>query len=303
MGSETGEMCAMKEVMLFSDDAKSKKFAKKLEQEIAVLSSLSHPNIVQYYGSETVDKKLYITSQFDLLSFEGSPYWLAPEVVMNPNGCSLAVDIWSLGCTVLEMATSKPPWSQYDKLSSRLVIVKNFQQSQITSRRKRNPLYRPTAAKLLEHPFVKYNIHASDMYSPRNIGHEVSPVVFPALNEKISPSPVSSSQTRSRTSTAQTGVILHHRLNQSIISPGSSYKMPKLLPSPCSNSPTYWDPDILRGLHSGYRAAIHEHTSSDNERQKTLPYDRNYSVLADRVSLGQNRFSAFLFCFQDWLRV
>eukprot|EP01018_Ginkgo_biloba_P011951 Gb_15399 [translate_table: standard] len=56
-GSESGEMCAMKEVTLFSDDPKSKESVRQLAQEIAVLSHLSHPNIVQYYGSETIALK------------------------------------------------------------------------------------------------------------------------------------------------------------------------------------------------------------------------------------------------------
>lgn len=39
-------------------------------------------------------------------------------MIKNSNGCNLAVDIWSLGCTVLEMTTAKPPWSQYEGVSN-----------------------------------------------------------------------------------------------------------------------------------------------------------------------------------------
>ncbi|KAL2342744.1 hypothetical protein Fmac_004029 [Flemingia macrophylla] len=237
---ESGEMCAMKEVTLFQDDARSRESAQQLGQEIALLSGLQHPNIVQYYGSETVDDKLYVYLEYvsggsiyklvgeygqlgeiairnytrqillglaylhakntvhrDIkganilvdpsgrikladfgmakhitgpscpFSFKGSPYWMAPEVIKNSDGCNLAVDIWSLGCTVLEMATTKPPWSQYEGVAAMFKIGNSKELPTIPDHLsedgkdfvllclQRNPLNRPSAAQLLEHPFVK----------------------------------------------------------------------------------------------------------------------------------------------------
>jgi serine/threonine protein kinase len=43
-------------------------------------------------------------------SFAGTPYWMAPEVIEMSGQESSACDIWSLGCTVLELLTGSPPY-------------------------------------------------------------------------------------------------------------------------------------------------------------------------------------------------
>ncbi|XP_020238251.1 mitogen-activated protein kinase kinase kinase 5 [Cajanus cajan] len=54
----------MKEVNLIPDDPSSAECIKQLEQEIKILRQLHHPNIVQYYGSETVGDHLYIYMEY-----------------------------------------------------------------------------------------------------------------------------------------------------------------------------------------------------------------------------------------------
>lgn len=53
-----------------------------------------------------------ITADSGFKSIKGTPYWMAPEVIKQ-TGHGRQADIWSVACTVIEMATGKPPWSQF----------------------------------------------------------------------------------------------------------------------------------------------------------------------------------------------
>ncbi|CAN0922196.1 Mitogen-activated protein kinase kinase kinase 5 [Linum grandiflorum] len=105
------------------------------------------------------------------LSLKGSPHWMAPEViqaVMQKDGSpdlAFAVDIWSMGCTVIEMFTGKPPWGELQGPQAMFKVLnksppipdalsaegKDF----LCCCFRRNPADRPTALQLLEHPFVR----------------------------------------------------------------------------------------------------------------------------------------------------
>ncbi|CAG8750708.1 10814_t:CDS:2, partial [Racocetra persica] len=48
-------------------------------------------------------------------SLTGTPMYMAPEVITGgEKGRKGSMDIWSLGCCVLEMATGRRPWSNLD---------------------------------------------------------------------------------------------------------------------------------------------------------------------------------------------
>ena len=44
-------------------------------------------------------------------SVAGTPYWMAPEVIEQTGHISTACDIWSVGCTIIELLTSNPPYA------------------------------------------------------------------------------------------------------------------------------------------------------------------------------------------------
>jgi mitogen-activated protein kinase kinase kinase len=50
-------------------------------------------------------------SDYAKKAVKGSAYWMAPEVIRKSE-VTLGCDVWSVGCTVIEMASAKPPWCE-----------------------------------------------------------------------------------------------------------------------------------------------------------------------------------------------
>lgn len=120
-------------------------------------------------------------SSSSVINNGGTPLWMAPEVLLSRNGKDervvdfAAADIWSLGCTVIEMATGRPPWVHDDLVSisnpmSAMFKIAcgdgipqfpgHFSQEGFDFLRRclvRDPNKRSTAKDLLNHPFLVAN--------------------------------------------------------------------------------------------------------------------------------------------------
>ncbi|KAG8165336.1 hypothetical protein KVR01_005611 [Diaporthe batatas] len=198
MNLDTGHLMAVKEIRL-QDPKLIPTIATQIKDEMRVLESVDHPNVVSYYGIEVHRDRVYIFMEFcsggslaNLLehgriedeqvimvyalqlleglaylheikiahrdikpenvlldhngiikyvdfgaakviarqgrtlmqdmsatkpnkSMTGTPMYMSPEVIKGENpGHFGAVDIWSLGCVILEMATGRRPWANLD---------------------------------------------------------------------------------------------------------------------------------------------------------------------------------------------
>ncbi|XP_056389196.1 mitogen-activated protein kinase kinase kinase 19-like isoform X2 [Hyla sarda] len=243
-----GELIAAKQVILHGSDPElAEKEYKKLQEEVDLLKTLKHPNIVGYLGTSFEDPVVTIFMEFVpggsissvirhfgplrevviskytshilqgisylhrnrvvhrdikgnnvmlmpngviklidfgcakrlnglsmngtpgemLHSMRGTPYWMAPEVI-NESGHGEKSDIWSIGCTVYEMAIGKPPLAEMERMAAIFYIgiekglmptlpdhfsriAREFVNLCLT----RDQDKRPSAEQLIQHTFVR----------------------------------------------------------------------------------------------------------------------------------------------------
>ncbi|CAM6107925.1 unnamed protein product [Calypogeia fissa] len=130
-------------------------------------------------------------------SCKGSAYWMAPEVIDPKKFSGLPADIWSLGCSILEMATGSPPFGDMewyrvlwtvghgnapaipDTLSE---TAKDFVKHCLEI----NPAKRPTATELLNHPFVRQDVASTPTSQAAVLAFQTSANTLQSIREEAS---------------------------------------------------------------------------------------------------------------------
>lgn len=132
-----------------------------------------------------------VSLENSLKNITGSVPWMAPEVIKQSGRLPKAADVWSLGATIIEMATAAHPWPEFsNQLAALFHVATSTQPPSLPSSMSNvgkdfltrclaiDEKQRATAEELLQHPFIAQEV-AMENGNDRIGGEEATASSFP----------------------------------------------------------------------------------------------------------------------------
>ncbi len=224
-------------------------------------------------------------------SVVGTPYWMAPEVI-ELAGATTASDIWSLGCTVIELLDGKPPYHKLAPMPALFRIVNDdhpplpegaspLVRDFLMQCFQKDPNLRVNAKKLLKHPWI-VSTRKNDVKKPTEYGEAVKSVQEWNEALKASPPNAHAGNASSRRSSARPGSRPDSR--------GLAKPMMKKLDPPVPSTKAARKPETRRQPTRELYISPDEYEKRDNWDNDFEPLSTNLAALqlADRLKPQDN---------------
>mmetsp|Transcript_8506 Transcript_8506/g.12696 ORF Transcript_8506/g.12696 Transcript_8506/m.12696 type:complete len:852 (-) Transcript_8506:111-2666(-) len=161
-----------------------------------LLTQKGEPKLADFGASKRYDTASIVSG------LKGTPHWMAPEVIKGTQMTTgwMKADVWSLGCTVVEMLTGALPYAEFDNPMTAMYHIANgmsppLKDVPVSDQAKDfvaacttvDPCERPSVDELLRHPFLA-SCSAGQLLSLES-GGETSDVREDQDDESLPPSP------------------------------------------------------------------------------------------------------------------
>mmetsp|Transcript_5045 Transcript_5045/g.7708 ORF Transcript_5045/g.7708 Transcript_5045/m.7708 type:complete len:769 (-) Transcript_5045:242-2548(-) len=264
-----------------------------------LLTHKGEPKLADFGASKRFDTASIVSG------LKGTPHWMAPEVIKGTQMTTgwMKADVWSLGCTVVEMLTGDLPFSEFENPMTAMyhiangmspplrdVPVSDHARTFVAACTTVDPFERPSVDELLHHPFLA-SCSAGEFLSLDDCDrssdvHDYSPVVDsrpPPPPEEVTCKEENPALDRAITIDAQT---------QSAETSGTSleslqaqntpqiHKTRKTRPKPVSSEATSTRPTIKtqHGLPPRATAGNYGQSTQSGTRYPTPPQDPKAST-------------------------
>ncbi|CAM9364055.1 unnamed protein product [Discosporangium mesarthrocarpum] len=136
-----------------------------LHRDIKGANILTTKNGLVKLADFGVAMKLSDKMDEDIEDVVGTPYWMAPEII-EMTGTTTACDLWSVGCTIIELLTGKPPYFDLPQMTALYKIVQDDHpplpdgvsqalKDFLLQCFKKEPQMRKSAVELMNHAWLK----------------------------------------------------------------------------------------------------------------------------------------------------